>query len=468
MISITDLFCERVVLGTTLSVPDTWHDVAPHLDAECFTAASNIRVYQAMAHVAESGGDLNMISVAARLKAMQAPETIAFLVELSDTRDYAGVEIQALRLRELAMRRRIVRITERARSEALTEAVDTEQVMAALTKALDDISRQQQGQYTTLTEVFDTQIVPRMQSNADPSQPAVFGSPTGFPDIDRRGGLVPSDLIIVAGETSQGKTAFATALAVEAIRAAHPVAIYSMEMTASQLTARISAMLSGIPSTRILMDPLDPAQRLAVADSVRAFPSDLCFFDDNATSSLDRIIASIRAMYHRHAIRGAVIDYLQILNVNSRSDNNEQSMGDAARRLKNLAKELDIWIVALSQLNRSADSPQPTMRRLRASGQIAEAADTVMLVYRPEYYSASRRYPDPFANVSTVGTAMIDVAKGRNSGVYRFIAGFDADTTRFYPLELPPARSPEAASNPFDFSEIRTAAQPPAETKLPF
>ena len=138
----------------------------------------------------------------------------------------------------------------------------------------------------------------------------------------------------------------------------------------------------------------------------------------------------------KHDIDGAVIDYLQILNVNMKGANKEQQMGDVARRLKNLAKDLDIWIIALSQLNRDNLNPVPTLARLRDSGQIAEAADVVILIYRPEV--KDKPYPDEFKNVSTKGTAMIDIAKGRNIGLLKFICGFDASTTRFYDLDCVP------------------------------
>ena len=119
--------------------------------------------------------------------------------------------------------------------------------------------------------------------------------------------------------------------------------------------------------------------------------------------------------------------------------NKEQQMGEASRRLKNLAKELGIWIVALSQLNRDKDNPEPNINRMRDSGQIAEAADVVILVYRPERYG--KRYPGEFSSVKTEGTALIKVAKGRNIGTFNFVCGFDAACTRFYPLddELPVA-----------------------------
>ena len=137
-------------------------------------------------------------------------------------------------------------------------------------------------------------------------------------------------------------------------------------------------------------------------------------------------------MVIKYGIKGVIVDYLQILNVNMKGANKEQQMGDVARRLKNIAKELDIWVIALSQLSRDNQNPIPSLTRLRDSGQIAEAADMVILIYRPEIYG--KKYPVEFSEMSTEGTAMIDVAKGRNIGLMKFIVGFDARTTNFYEL----------------------------------
>ena len=153
-------------------------------------------------------------------------------------------------------------------------------------------------------------------------------------------------------------------------------------------------------------------------------------------------------MKFKYGISGAIVDYLQILSVNMKGSNTEQQMGEAARRLKNLAKELDIWIVALSQLNRDSINPVPSLARLRASGQIAEAADVVMLIYRPELYG--KYYPEPFQNADTHGTAMIDIAKGRNIGLAKFLVRFEAANTRFSEMEsgfVP--TSPEPEEEPF-------------------
>ena len=141
-------------------------------------------------------------------------------------------------------------------------------------------------------------------------------------------------------------------------------------------------------------------------------------------------------MVIKYHIEGVVIDYLQILTINKKSSNVEEAIAEAARRLKNIAKELNIWILALSQLSRDNSNPIPSVNRLRGSGQINEAADITILLYRPEVYN--KRYPEPFQSTNPNGTALIDIAKGRNIGVFKFIAGFNAATTHFYELNERP------------------------------
>jgi replicative DNA helicase len=179
---------------------------------------------------------------------------------------------------------------------------------------------------------------------------------------------------------------------------------------------------------------------LELIDTAKAvLPGDNLFFDERSTSSLETILLSIRNMKLRYGINGAVVDYMQILNVNQKNNSytREQAMGDAARRLKNLAKDLGIWIIALSQLSRNQQDPVPTVSRLRDSGQIHEAADVVMLIYRPEVYN--RTFPQPFDSLTDEeckGKAMIDVAKGRNIGIFKFLVEFNANTTHFIDMSL--------------------------------
>jgi replicative DNA helicase len=216
-----------------------------------------------------------------------------------------------------------------------------------------------------------------------------------------------------------------------------PVAFYSMEMKKEQIAARMISIASGVPANEILYSKLDGGQIQMIDRGVAKVENLPVYFDDRSTSNIETILSSIRMMKIKYGIKGVVVDYLQILNVNMKGSNKEQQMGDVARRLKNIAKELDIWVIALSQLNRDAQNPVPSLARLRDSGQIAEAADMVILIYRPEIYG--KRYPEEFSDKSTAGTAMIDVAKGRNVGLMKFIVGFRKENTNFYDLDDVPA-----------------------------
>ena len=154
---------------------------------------------------------------------------------------------------------------------------------------------------------------------------------------------------------------------------------------------------------------------------------------------LERIIVSIRRLVLKHHVEVAFIDYLQVLQTNESGgkQTEEQFFGTVARKLKNLAKELNICIALLSQLSRDKSTTEPTLSRLRGSGQIAEAADIVLLIYRPEMYG--KGYSGVFHKVRPEGTALIRLAKGRNVGTGEFICGYDAPTTHFFELSRIPS-----------------------------
>ncbi|MBD5173806.1 MAG: AAA family ATPase [Bacteroidales bacterium] len=443
-----DTDAEALVLGTILSSPQQLAQVRDILTPECFYDPRHQEIFEAIKAVDNKGEDVNLITVSAALAKAGAATGMDELVSISQQYTLGEVDSYAYRLKELDMRRKLWELGQTLVQQGSTETDDLEEVYESARAKLTGIFASATVRTSTLSEVFVT-LRQQIQRNRE-NTAQCFGTPTGFRHIDAKGGLVPTDFIVVAGETSNGKTAFATALAVSAIKAAHPIAFYSMEMSNIQLAARIAAMMSGVGSREMLQDRLDDSRLRAVDKTIGSLPSHLCFFDDDATSSFDKIAASIRTMVLRHGIKGAIIDYLQILNVNMKSANKEQVMGEVSRRLKNLAKELNIWIIALSQLSRDRDNPRPNLNRLRDSGQIGEAADQIMLVWRPEVSQVRTSYPEPFRDVSTHGTAMIDVAKGRNTGIYSFICGFNADTTCFYdiPSRELPSRNEQPPANP--------------------
>lgn len=251
------------------------------------------------------------------------------------------------------------------------------------------------------------------------------GVDTGFKELNRKtNGLQGGDLIIIAGETSQGKTSLALNIANTASET-DDVHFITMEMTSNQLTARLMAGATGYNSNRILTAKL--------ADSDLAYLSGECvkvrgkkILIDGSNSDIDKIISSIRRGVVINDTKLVVIDYLQLIKSNA-SGNKEQRVADITRRLKNLAIDLEIPIILISQLNRDRDRPFPRLVRLRDSGQIEEAADIVIFVYRPEFYGI-----DTFQDLTPAkGLAQIIIAKGRNIGIGTFYLKFEEELTKF-------------------------------------
>lgn len=433
-VQLRDEDAEKIVLGTLITERNAYDEVRELLDENCFYGDFHKEVYKAIVQITSAGERPDMITVKNKLTANNVKFELVEYMKLASSMTFDLYQYSA-RLHDLSIRRKFWEIGQYLVSNSYTEAEDIEDVAKRVN---DDMASLFKSSSTTISSINEgiENVYRMINENLSGSKP-LTGTPTGFEKIDAKsGGLQKSDLIIIAGETSHGKTSLAVSIMRNAACSDAKVAMYSMEMKKEQISARILSMESGVPANQIMYSRLTDSQIQAVDKGVGNVTGKSIYFDDRSTSNIDTIISSIRYMKIKYDIDGAVIDYLQILNVNMKGANKEQQMGDVARRLKNLAKELDIWIIALSQLNRDNINPVPTLTRLRDSGQIAEAADVVILIYRPEVKDKS--YPDEFKNVSTRGTAMIDIAKGRNIGLLKFICGFDALTTRFYDLDSVP------------------------------
>lgn len=429
---------ERYVIGCLLSFSNAYTIVFPYLDEDCFYDKKCQEVWKMIDSMSKKCIPVDLISVSAELLKRNSTISQIDLIEYSDSATTTvNLEYHAKRLKELSTRRKFWLIGQNLIKAGITEGVEISEIQQKTMDNFCNVLDKTDG-FSTLTDALQSlnDIILRNAS----SDSIITGTKTGMTKFDEKGGLQKSDLIIVAGETSMGKTSLALSMTRNAIENNAKVAFYSMEMTKEQLSARLLSAKTNIPANNILYSgSLAPSEMRMIDDARGKLPGDNLYFDDKSTSNIDSILLSIRMLKMQKNIDGAVIDYLQILNVNSRNGNisREQAMGDASRRLKNLAKELNIWIIALSQLSRDSTNPEPNLNRLRDSGQIGEAADVVILVYRAEYYN--RSYPSPYDNKEdypTEGTAMIDVAKGRNIGTFKFFLGFDKKTTNFYNSNL--------------------------------
>lgn len=444
---INDKECEDAVLGALLNRCNELSDVRDILTVECFYSEFNRNVYRAILSIIDDGNIADVISVTAELKRMGVVFEPYDVVLLSSKGTFQLFQHSAY-LHDLNIRRNLWYIGQKLISDSLDETKDIVDIHSDLEEKVKNMfsesSESVKKLYDAISEVYD-----KMSKNAT-TQKQLTGTATGFEKFDKRsGGLQKSDLILIAAESSMGKTSLAVSMMRNAALLGSKVVMYSMEMTSSQIATRLMSIESGIPSNEIAYSPLRVDQLEKIDSTVTNILNMDIYFDEKSNSSIESIINSIRSLHAKKEIDGVVVDYAQLIEVRSEKLTEEAKLATIARRLKNIAKELNIWVILLSQLNRDKIDPIPNINRLRGSGQINEASDVTIFIYRPEIYG--KPYPEPFALENTEGTAMIDVAKGRNIGIFKFIAGFDKSTTRFYDIGsyIPKNQIEEVKNLPF-------------------
>jgi len=350
---IKNVQCEAQVLGAMIRNEHDHNEAREIIKADCFTEPDYQCIYSALETLDLRGEKIDLVSMGKELQKQGNGNLLETVINLvGDTGTGTSVR-DAMYLRELATRRRLwVNLYQSlAKCGELNE--DIGEVISGIADDANSLLKGFSNQSCVTLSDADVSLMKQIERNMNEDE-ELTGTPTGFRKLDSKGGLQSGSLMIIAAETSMGKTSLALAMAKNSIERGAKVAFYSMEMTMNEISARILATQSGISSSSLLYDKLSDSElRTAMAHSCQYYKKNF-FLDDNSTSSLDKIIASIRALKIKYDIDGAFVDYLQMLNVNMKSTNKEQAMGDAARRLKNLAKELNIWIVALSQLNRGS------------------------------------------------------------------------------------------------------------------
>ena len=435
---VNDPICEEAVINILLSNENLYSETAEILSPKMFHTPKFAHIYNAISKIYSQGDSPNFIAVGqwlAQNEPKSGVDEMVLLDILSSYHTNIHLKQDCLRIRELWQRRELWQIGKKLSSAGTGETYPLSDAVHDAVEGIGDIGTADESNILSASKVVE-QLQGIVEGNISCKHPK--GIPTGFSRLDEKGGLQRSDLVVIAAEFSQGKTSLAIDFCVKAALNGHPCAFYSTEMTNSQLMARMVAGQSGISSRVIMQEPLTESQLKTFhlgADIARNLP---IYFDDTATISIERIIVSIRRLVLKHHIQVAFIDYLQVLQTNESGgrQTEEQFFGTVARKLKNLAKELNICIVLLSQLSRDKGTTEPTLSRLRGSGQIAEAADMVLLIYRPVMYG--KGYSGEFHKVRPEGTALIRLAKGRNVGTAEFICGYDAPTTHFFELSRIP------------------------------
>tara|TARA_R110002110_G_scaffold148225_1_gene339238 strand:+ start:413 stop:1696 length:1284 start_codon:yes stop_codon:yes gene_type:complete len=417
---------EQTLLGKLIVEPgnlDKFHNL---LHENLFEYPFNKSTYLAIIKLHERGQVIDILSVA---KLIKGENVVLNLSQMTDDAFSFNEIITCIAILSEEFQKRTLAYIVHSVNNKLSEGEEIEKLIDFLTSEISKLT------ISTGEELGDlkSQIINllndiELRMNTD----GLLGIASGFQSIDKfTGGWQETDLIIVGGASSMGKTSFALALAYNAAKHTNtPTVIFSYEMSAIQLLRRITSMESAIDNKYITNGTLDDKELKKVHDSITNLERLPLFIDEGNITSLAYLSYRIKEYVKNKEVKLVLVDYLQLVTHNSKGGTREQEVGKVARTLKNLAKELNITIIALSQLNRGVgmrNNSKPTLSDLRESGEIEQAADVVMLIYRPEYYGIE--FDDN--GVSSKGTANIIFAKGRNIGVGEITLKFISEITKF-------------------------------------
>ena len=391
-----DIEAEQAVLGSMLTDQDAVIDAIEALKPEDFYRDDNKYVYEAIVNLYNKGEPIDIITVKSELTAIQKFEAVGgieYLATLPDKVPLVANSGKYIKIvEEKALLRKLIKATDEIQSLSYEQSEETDNIMEHAEKKIFDImqGKSQKG-YSTLKEVLVESFaeIEKLYNQKEP----ITGIPTGFSDLDNKtAGLHNSDLILVAARPAMGKSAFALNIATNAaINANVPVVIFNLEMSKSQLVNRMICSEAMVDSNKIRTGKMDEEDWVKLATALGPLSEAPVYIDDTPGISITEIRAKCRKLKLEKNIGLIVIDYLQLIQGSGkRNASREQEISEISRSLKILAKELDVPVIALSQLSRAAEQRQdhkPMLSDLRESGAIEQDADIVMFLYRDDYYN---------------------------------------------------------------------------------
>ena len=438
---------EKAVLGALMIDADAFSVVSEILIPETFYDPRHQKIYRAIQTLNMKELPVDMVTVCDELKHEGTFEEVGaptYIIDLTQiVASSANIAYHSHILHQKYVARQLISYASNVETKALDEAQDIDELMQEAEGDLFGISQRNMRQdYTQIDPVVvqARELILKAASNTG----GVTGVPTGYAEFDKvTSGWQPSDLIIIAGRPAMGKTSFALSLAKNiAIDNHDPVAFFSLEMNNVQLVNRLISNVCSIPGNKILNGQLSQDEWSRFDNHIGKLMGAPLYVDDTPGLSVFELRTKARRLVREKGVKLIMIDYLQLMNANGMKFNSRQEeVSTISRSLKGLAKELDIPIIALSQLSRAVeqrpgeDGKRPQLSDLRESGAIEQDADMVLFVHRPEYYHI---YEDPNGN-SLRGMALICIAKHRKGATKDITLSFKGEYTRFAnPDELDP------------------------------
>ena len=428
------LEAEQSVLGGLMLDNSSWDTVSERLVADDFYRHEHRLTFNAMAELAESAHPLDVVTLSEALERRDQLESVgglAYLAELArNTPSASNIRAYADIVRERATLRKLIQASRQIADSAYSpEGRLPDELVNEAERLVFQISesRPKFGGPIGMSQLL-TKAVDRIDELFN-MKGQMTGISTGFRGLDdMTSGLQPSDLVIIAGRPSMGKTTFAMNLVEHAVVSNDkPVIVFSMEMPAESLMLRMLSSLGRIDQTRVRTGQLEDEDWPRLTSAVNLLKDRQLFIDDTPALSPNELRSRVRRIAREHGNIGLVmIDYLQLMQVPGLSENRTAEISEISRSLKGIAKEFNCPVVSLSQLNRSLEqrpNKRPVMSDLRESGAIEQDADVIAFVYRDEVYNTD--------NPDNKGLAELIIGKQRNGPIGDFILTFIGRFTKF-------------------------------------
>jgi replicative DNA helicase len=390
-----NLDAERSVLGSMLRDNGVIGDVVQILHPESFYSDAHQKIHHAVNSIYDAGRPVDLVILAEHLKEQKQIEDIGGYAYLAQLWDAAPTAANAEYYARIVRDKSIVRNLIHASTEVLRDAYDQassadEMLESAERKILDIAEMGVTGQTHTLENVLK-EAYDRIDMRHQQGHMSISGLPTGFHDLDNiTAGLQNSELVIIAARPSVGKTAFALNLVRHiSVEEGHPAFFVSLEQSRIELAERLLCCQARVNSHKLRTGHPSSEEMQKLIDAGGVLSKAKLFIDDTPGQGMMRIAANARRLKLRHKIKVVVVDYLQLIEPDNRRDSRQEQVAQLSRRLKFLARELQIPVVSLAQVNRGSEDRQdhrPRLADLRESGAIEQDADTVMLLHRPELY----------------------------------------------------------------------------------
>ena len=440
---------EAAVLNGLMSEREGIDMAMQRLNDYCFYEQQHQVIYHAICNVYKANVPVSMLSVTNELMRNMdyehARDHVADVAQIAmQVEEPMELYRMVLILENIAQRRALAPVGYQLLELSFSLGTDLNAGIRTVQEQIDQIMSGTSGKdFTSLSEQLDIARQHIIDNRSDETRHV--GLMTGIPQFDREGGLPDKGFIVIGAKSSHGKTSFANYLALQAMKHGKRVAYYSMEMSNLELSQRLLSMECRVNVNALARLKLTDEQEAAAFQTIEALKqgnAESFDFDERGIGNLDRMLQSIRVLKRTRGLDLVVVDYIQLLGIDpvTRDENTAKLIGRASHAFKDISRDLGLTIICLSQINRNVTG-RPTRANLRDSGEIDEASDLTIILYRPEADKVDY-YPSPYENVDAHHTMLVDAGKYRSGGQMEFFMGYLPEFT--LPFVLAGQQLPQA------------------------